>query len=103
MTRREFTRRIAESYARFEADVRDHHSGGRPAPLDREWAFSTGRRIVVSGDYRPRVRYLDYERVAREARRQLPAARVLIAEVDKAYPEHACAACGGTIRKETAG
>lgn len=100
MTRNQFTRRIAESYAAFAADVEAHHPDGKPTPLDREWAFNRGREIIAAGDYKPRVSALDYTSVAAEARRQLPAARAFIARVHASEPSHRCAACGATIHTE---
>lgn len=97
MSRRDFVRRIAEDWAAFAADVAAHHAPTPPAPLDREYAFGVGRRLILAGEYRPRVRSLDYGRVAREARRVLPAAERLIAEVRAEYPEHACRACGARL------
>ena len=82
MTRREFTRHLAIGYAQFEADVaRTHGPDQKIQPLNREYAFSNGRRTIEAGLYKPRgdYRYMDWTSVAYEARKQLPYARKLIA------------------------
>jgi hypothetical protein len=78
MTRREFVEQIAFDYATFERE----YAGRQIVPLDRRFAFSTGRRYIEHGRYAPRrdYRYLDWGRVAREARKALPRTRRLLAE-----------------------
>lgn len=99
MTRREFTRRIAEDYAAFAADCAAHHPGSTPQPFGREYVFGAGSRIIERGDYVPRRdwRYMDRDSIVREARKQLPAAERLIAQVHDGW-EHSCHVCGGTVK-----
>lgn len=102
LTRREFAHRIAQDYAAFALDVARHH-GGTPMPLDREYVFSAGRRLIEAGEYAPRGdwRYMDRAELLRTARRHLPAAERFVAQVHDDW-EHACRACGGPVRYRTA-
>lgn len=73
MTRAEFIRQIAYEYAVFDADITARYGAEQKRqPLEREFAFHTGRGYVRSGQYRPRVSALDYTLIAREARKLLP-------------------------------
>jgi hypothetical protein len=84
--RREFVDHISLGYALWEAEM---HEAGRHnlAPLDRAYAVGAGRHMVESGQYRAQTdrasidpMWIDWERVAREARKALPRMRRMVAD-----------------------
>lgn len=86
MTRAELVEQIAYEYVAFERETAqraaadpEFYAGTKLMPLEHEFAFSVGRRYCESGRYRPRrdYRYLDWSRIAREARKVLPRMRRL--------------------------
>lgn len=83
MTRSDFTSQIAYDYAMFVREIKERHGlHAKVQPLDREYAFRSGQRIIDGGRYTPRVRHLDYRLIAREARKHLPHVDRLIREHD---------------------
>jgi len=76
MTRRELVEAVAFAYADFQTG----RVWSRPIqPLDRHFAFGVGRSYCERGDYRSRAiggyRYMDWAKVAQEARRVYSAKR----------------------------
>lgn len=87
ITRREFVSRIAFAYASFEAETLARYPGAKITPLDRRFARSTGAIYVERGEYRAQTdrasidpMWMDWDRVAREARDRVPYWRRQIAE-----------------------